>query len=105
MRARACVVWSVYPCKLCIINSAAGLMGQLINGRLVYPTEWLISHLQQGPTRAAISSAAARMITDTRLGWAAEDPAPAPSSPDSLTLIGEGAVAGSTGEAGDSFNT
>lgn len=105
MRARACVVWSVYPCKVCIINSTAGLMGQLINGRLVYPTEWLISHLQQGPTRAAISSATARMITDTRPGWAAEEPEPTPSSPDSLTLIGEGAVSGCTGEAEGSFNT
>lgn len=70
----------------------------------MYPTEWLISHLQQGPTRAAISSATARMITDTRLGGRGAGAGSLPPLT-SLTLIGEGAVAGSTGEAEDSFST
>ncbi|KAL7374270.1 hypothetical protein ABVT39_025330, partial [Epinephelus coioides] len=58
-----------------------------------------------GPdTGAPISNATARMITDAWLGRAAEEPWPTPSSSDSLTLIGEGAVAGSTGETEDRFN-
>lgn len=41
----------VYPLQPCIIHSAAGLMGQLINSRLVYPREQLITHLQRGSTQ------------------------------------------------------
>lgn len=84
--------WSMHPWKLCITNSAAGLMEQLINGRLVYPAEGLISHPQQGLTSDYQSTPQQSEWLQTH--GRAEEPILTPSSSDSLTLIGAGALVG-----------
>lgn len=89
----ASLCWSVQACKVCITNSAAGLMGQLRKGRLVYPAEWLISHLQQSLTSEHQST---QQWLWTCLAWAAEDLMATASSSNKLPLIGEEAVAGVT---------
>ena len=69
----ASLCWSMQACKVCITNTAVGLMEQLINGRLVYPAEWLISHLQQSLTPEHQSTQQQSEWLWTCLAWAAKD--------------------------------
>lgn len=89
--------WSANPLEPCIIHSAAGLMGQLINGRLVSHRDQLITHLQQGPTQSSTDQNHNRQ-NDYRLQRSRRPPPTSNCSCDSATLTGLGAAAGAEGK-------
>lgn len=99
-RTRACVTALERVSLLAVHYPFCGWINGAIDQRQTCVSRRTDHSPTAGPdTGAPISTAAARMITDAWLGWAAEEPPPTPTSSDSLTLIGEGAVAGSTGES------
>ena len=104
-RTRACVTVLERVSLLAVHYPFCGWINGAIDQRQTCVSRRTDHSPTAGPdTGAPISTATARMITDAWLGWAAEEPSPTPTSSDSLTLIGGGAVVGSTGEAEDQFN-